>query len=136
MSPLRALLIGLLGLPLLACSGFSEGFKQGFDKSFRQSFVDSCAAERTPEVTPEQMTAMCECGADGLLKEYSATELMKLSTENPEIIGQKAEPIMTACAKKVILGEGAEVAPTDGPAEMPARAPEVVEPTAPTAPAP
>ncbi len=130
MSPLRVVLVGVLGLPVLACSGFTEGFKQGFDKSFRQSFIDSCAAERTPEITPEQMTAMCECGADGLLKEYTATELMKLSTENPEIIGQKAEPIMTACAMKVILGEGAEVAP----AEMPARAPELVEPA--VAPAP
>ena len=63
-SPVR----GVVGLPLLACSGFTEGFKQGFGKSFRQSFVDSCAAERTPEITP--------------------TELMKLSTENPDIFSR------------------------------------------------
>ncbi len=102
--------------PLFACSGvtegFEEGFNQGFTTSFKDSFVQSCTAERTPEITVEQMKAMCECGADGLLAQYSATELMKLATESPEVIGQKAEPIMTSCAMQVIAGAPPAAAPT------------------------
>lgn len=115
MSLRRLVLLSCLVPPVLACSGFQEGFNEGFSSSFRTSFVDSCAAERTPEITEAQMKAMCECGADGLLAQYSATELMKLATDSPEVITAKAEPIMTDCALKVMLGD-AGAAPAAAPA--------------------
>lgn len=115
MTAARLSVLVALGLPLLACSGFQEGFNQGFSSSFRQSFIDSCVAERTPEITDAQMQAMCECGADGLLAQYSATDLMKMSAENSAELTAKVEPIMTDCALKVMLGgspaPGAPAAP-------------------------
>ena len=104
---------------LLACSGFTEGlkqgFNQGFDKSFRESFVESCMAERGPELDEASFRAICTCSADGMLAQYSATELMKLATEEPAEIERRALPVVSKCAAEVMVNQaGAAPAPSEG----------------------
>jgi hypothetical protein len=105
-----ALSVALVGFCSLACSGFTEGmekgFNEGFDKSFRESFVESCMAERGPDLDEATFRAICTCSADGMLAAYSATELMKLSTESPAEIEQRALPIVQKCASDVMIGGG------------------------------
>lgn len=102
--------LAIVSLSLFGCSGFMEGveqgFNQGFDKSFRESFVESCMAERGPDLDEATFRAICSCSADGMLAQYSATELMKLSTEEPAEIEKRALPIVTKCASDVMLGQG------------------------------
>jgi hypothetical protein len=109
----------LVAFSCLACSGFTEGLKQGFDegfdKSFRESFVDSCMAERGPDLDEATFRSICTCSADGMLSKYSATELMKLSTESPAEIEQRALPIVEKCASDVMLGQPAAPAAPASP---------------------
>ncbi len=110
--------LGFAAFSLLGCSGFMEGveqgFNQGFDKSFRDSFVESCMAERGPDLDEATFRSICSCSADGMLTAYSATELMKLATEEPAEIERRALPIVEKCAAQVMIGGG--VAPTGGAA--------------------
>ncbi len=115
------LVLAIVSVSLFGCSGFMEGveqgFNEGFDKSFRQSFVESCMAERGPDLDEATFRAICSCSADGMLAQYSASELMKLSTEEPAEIEKRALPIVTKCASDVMLGQGA--APGGAPAGAP-----------------
>lgn len=108
-------------LSLLGCSGFMEGveqgFNQGFDKSFRESFVESCMAERGPDLDEATFRAICSCSADGMLTSYSATELMKLATEEPAEIERRALPIVEKCAAEVMIGGGLMPAGGAAPAQ-------------------
>ncbi len=113
-TPTRVFLV-MSAIASLACGSFMEGveqgFNEGFDKSFKESFVTSCMAERGPELDEATFRAICTCSADAMLVQYSASELMSLSTEAPAEIERRALPIVEKCATDVMMAGGAAAAP-------------------------
>ncbi|HEX7866351.1 MAG TPA: hypothetical protein VF555_15455 [Variovorax sp.] len=103
---MRALLISLgvlAALGLSACDKASEGFSKGYDSafkaSFRQSFVESCvkSAGSGGKRSPEELTKLCTCAADGVMKDATLSELQDMDK-----IRSKSGPIIERCVKEAV----------------------------------
>lgn len=103
---MRALLFSLnvfAALGLSACDKATEGISQGYDSafkaSFRRSFVESCvkSAGSGGKKSPEELTKLCSCAADGVMKGATVSELQDMDK-----IRSKSGPIIERCVKEAV----------------------------------
>ena len=103
MRMLPCVFLALMALSLSACDKAKDGFSQGFDSAFKEnfhkSFIESCvkSAGARGNKSPEQVTKLCTCAADGVMKDATVAEL-----QDTDKIKARSGPIIERCVKEAV----------------------------------